>query len=78
MFLLKFYFGGDFQRAFHNPQYNYQIKTIINNLASGIKSQGVAETKEEIIKKLLETGINPNKRPQDLNIKQIIELSTLF
>ncbi|MEK9154477.1 MAG: 16S rRNA (adenine(1518)-N(6)/adenine(1519)-N(6))-dimethyltransferase RsmA [Patescibacteria group bacterium] len=58
--------------------YKQPRKTIINNLASGIKAQGLAETKEEIIKKLLETGINPNKRPQDLNIKQIIELSTLF
>jgi len=33
--------------------------------------------KEEIIKKLNKVGIEPNARPQDLSIEQIIKLSVV-
>ena len=53
-------------------------KTILNNLASGAKGGKHQALKGEIIKKLKEVGISPQSRPQNLNIKQIAELSTLF
>lgn len=64
-------------------------KTIINNLVAGIKYPAFANAlagrqvlrakdKEEIIKKLIKFGINPSDRPQNLSIKQIQQLSTLF
>jgi 16S rRNA (adenine1518-N6/adenine1519-N6)-dimethyltransferase len=54
-------------------------KTILNNLASGIKHQvSGTDHRKEIAKKLQKIGIDPAGRPQDLSIKQIIKLSTLF
>ena len=53
-------------------------KTILNNLASSINHKVSGIKKEEIIKKLTKLGINSNNRPQDLSVKQIKELSTLF
>lgn len=54
-------------------------KTILNNLESGIKKlESEAENKQKLKKRLESTGINPNARPQDLSMEQIIELSTLF
>jgi 16S rRNA (adenine1518-N6/adenine1519-N6)-dimethyltransferase len=51
-------------------------KTILNNLLeSRSKNQ---EARKEIISKLLKIRINPQKRPQDLNINQIQKLSKLF
>lgn len=35
-------------------------------------------TKEGITKKLEKSSINPSNRPQNLNIEQILKLSTLF
>jgi 16S rRNA (adenine1518-N6/adenine1519-N6)-dimethyltransferase len=51
-------------------------KTILNNLATSDKRQ--ATRKEEIATKIKKIGINPQDRPQNLDIKQIEELSTLF
>ena len=48
-------------------------KTILNNL-----TMTMTMTKEGITKKLEKSGINPQDRPQNLDIKQIKELSTLF
>lgn len=54
-------------------------KTILNNLESGIKNlEFRKENREKIKEKLESMGINPFGRPQELSIKQIIELSTLF
>lgn len=54
-------------------------KTILNNLVASSQYQvsGI-KNKEEIIKILKNSGINPSDRPQDLNIEQIRHLSTLF
>jgi 16S rRNA (adenine1518-N6/adenine1519-N6)-dimethyltransferase len=49
-------------------------KTVLNNLLSGFKNI----KKEEIAEKLEKAGINPKDRPQNIKIKQLIELSTLF
>ena len=51
-------------------------KTILNNLAISDKRQVI--NKEEIIKKLVKIGVNPQSRPQNLEIKQLRQLSTLF
>jgi len=48
-------------------------KTILNNL-----TMTMTMTKEDITKKLRKSGINPNDRPQNLDIEQIKELLTLF
>jgi len=48
-------------------------KTILNNL-----TMTMTMTKEGITKKLEKSGINPNDRPQNLDIEQIKELLTLF
>ena len=48
-------------------------KTILNNL-----TVTMTITKEDITKKLRKSGINPNDRPQNLDIEQIKELLTLF
>ena len=48
-------------------------KTILNNL-----TVTMTITKEGITKKLEKSGINPNDRPQNLDIEQIKELLTLF
>jgi len=48
-------------------------KTILNNLRD-TKNVNPRECRE----KLLKIGVNPNDRPQNLSIKQIISLSTLF
>ncbi len=53
-------------------------KTIINNLASGVKRQVSGVGKEEIIRKLEKLGINPQARPQDLSIEQIKKLTGFF
>jgi 16S rRNA (adenine1518-N6/adenine1519-N6)-dimethyltransferase len=62
-------------------------KTILNNfLATSDKGQETrgkrqgtsGKRKEEIVKKLEKAGINPQARPQDLSLEQIIKLSTLF
>jgi len=53
-------------------------KTILNNIMSKIRIGTNAVKKEEIIRKLQKLGINSNDRPQNLNIRQISELSTLF
>ena len=53
-------------------------KTILNNLSAISKQRAVIIKKEEIVKKLQKFGINPTDRPQNLDIDQIIELSTLF
>lgn len=49
-------------------------KTVLNNLASGFKG----EKKEKIVEKLEKAGINSNDRPQNAEVRQLIELSTLF
>jgi len=49
-------------------------KTVLNNLLSGFKNI----KKEEIAEKLEKAGINPKNRPQNIEISQLIELSTLF
>ncbi len=51
-------------------------KTILNNLLA--TSDNRQETKAKIIKKLQKLNINPQDRPQDLTIEQLLELSTLF
>ena len=48
-------------------------KTIINNLAEGLKI-----SKEEIIEKLKLLKINPDDRPQNLSTKQLIELTCVL
>ncbi len=50
-------------------------KMIINNLTV---TMTIAITKNEIIEKLKKININPNDRPQNLNIAQLIKLSKLF
>jgi 16S rRNA (adenine1518-N6/adenine1519-N6)-dimethyltransferase len=50
-------------------------KTILNNLTM---TMTMTMTKKDITKKLKKLGINPSNRPQNLNIKQILKLSTLF
>lgn len=51
-------------------------KTIMNNLlATSDKRQAI---RKKIIEKLAEIGVEPNARPQDLSVEQIIDLSTLF
>ena len=59
-------------------------KTILNNLLGARKQELVnrnqeikINNKEEIIKKLNKVGIEPNARPQDLSIEQIIKLSVV-
>lgn len=47
-------------------------KTILNNLRPIINNQRF------LIEKLEEIGVNPQARPQNLSIEQIIKLSTLF
>lgn len=47
-------------------------KTILNNLRPTIKDQRL------LIKKIQKIGVDSQARPQNLNIGQIIELSTLF
>jgi len=49
-------------------------KTVLNNIADGYKN----ETREEIIKKLKNCGIEPNLRPQNLEIRQILGISKIF
>jgi 16S rRNA (adenine1518-N6/adenine1519-N6)-dimethyltransferase len=62
-------------------------KTILNNfLATSDKGQATRDKRqetrdkrrEEIVKKLEKAGVNPQARPQDLSLEQIIKLSTLF
>ncbi len=55
-------------------------KTILNNLVEANKREYLREKmrKEEIIKKLTQAGINPSNRPQNLTLKQLLKLSTLF
>ncbi|HEY4523945.1 MAG TPA: 16S rRNA (adenine(1518)-N(6)/adenine(1519)-N(6))-dimethyltransferase RsmA [Candidatus Paceibacterota bacterium] len=53
------------RRLFKQPK-----KTVLNNLREGLKG-----IKDEVIKHLLSSGIEPNTRPQNLNIKQIDNLS---
>ena len=51
-------------------------KTILNNLASGVKLQASNDrSKEEIIKILGELKINPADRPQNLSVGQIKKLA---
>ena len=51
-------------------------KTILNNLASGVKLQASNDrSKEEIIKILGELEINPADRPQNLSVGQIKKLA---
>ena len=53
-------------------------KTIVNNLLGadiGVQGANSRGRKEEIIKHLIKSGINPSGRPQDLSILQLIELS---
>lgn len=51
-------------------------KTILNNLASGVKLQASNDrSKEEIIKILGELKINPADRPQNLSVEQIKKLA---
>lgn len=54
-------------------------KTILNNLVASRQYQvsGI-KNREGIIDKLKKLDINPQDRPQDLNIEQIRQLSTLF
>ncbi|MDP1538977.1 MAG: 16S rRNA (adenine(1518)-N(6)/adenine(1519)-N(6))-dimethyltransferase RsmA [bacterium] len=56
-------------------------KTILNNLINAElrrNLRGTTQKKEEVIQKLHQIGINPSDRPQNLNIEQILKLSTLF
>ncbi len=48
-------------------------KTILNNLLSGY-----AVPKKELVQKIESAGAAPNKRPQNLNPKDIINMSRLF
>ena len=51
-------------------------KTILNNLLSGIMNNELRiMNKEEIIEKLKKAGVDPQARPQNLSVEQIIELS---
>ena len=56
-------------------------KTILNNLVASIKHQvvstGYQASREKIIKKLQEIGVDPQARPQNLSIEQIKELSKI-
>ena len=49
-------------------------KTIINNLIYGFQNL----TKAEIIERLIKLKINPEARPQDLDVKNITDLSELI
>ena len=55
-------------------------KTILNNLLSGIVGKNWGgkvnkkKNKEEIIEKLKKIGINPQARPQNLSVEQILKL----
>src|SRR3989344_5926855 len=55
-------------------------KTILNNLLSGIGGKNWGgkvnkkKNKEEIIEKLKKIGINPQARPQNLSVEQILKL----
>ena len=57
-------------------------KTILNNLSytdsHGLKYKLTQINKEKIIEKLRKIGINYQDRPQNLEIKQLQQLSTLF
>lgn len=50
-------------------------KTILNNLAASDKRQA---TKTEIIEKLKKIGINPQLRPQNLSIEDIIKIANFL
>lgn len=47
-------------------------KTILNNLCAGRRG---SEEKEKIREKLQKIGINPQKRPQDLSVKDVLRIS---
>lgn len=51
-------------------------KTILNNLAN-CKAQ-IANSKEEITRALEQIGINPQDRPQNLSVDNILQISRLF
>jgi 16S rRNA (adenine1518-N6/adenine1519-N6)-dimethyltransferase len=51
-------------------------KTILNNLLA--TSDERQEKREEIVKKLIKLCVNPDDRPQNLSIRQIGELLTLY
>ncbi len=50
-------------------------KTILNNLISNYQ---FLISKQDIIKKLTKAGVNPQSRPQDLNIEQIKKLTSFL
>lgn len=50
-------------------------KTIINNL---MMTMTMTITKDEVIKQLRLAGINPQDRPQNLSIEQLLKLTQLF
>ena len=51
-------------------------KTILNNLIAGEKLLPIK--KEDLSEKLRKIGINPNDRPQNLSVENIIKISKLF
>ena len=57
-------------------------KTILNNLLEADKRGYMkiieADKRGFLSRKIFLVGVNPNDRPQDLNIEQIRQLSTLF
>lgn len=50
-------------------------KTILNNLTM---TMTMTMTKDDIVKKLKKINVNPNDRPQNLSIAQLLELSRIF
>ena len=59
-------------------------KTILNNLLSGIGGKNWGgkvnkkKNKEEIIEKLKKVGVDPQTRPQNLSVEQILKLFNFF
>jgi 16S rRNA (adenine1518-N6/adenine1519-N6)-dimethyltransferase len=58
-------------------------KTILNNVEAGLREvkasrRGLLPKKQQTIKRLLEIGINPQDRPQNLSVEDIIKISELL
>ncbi|MEK7635889.1 MAG: 16S rRNA (adenine(1518)-N(6)/adenine(1519)-N(6))-dimethyltransferase RsmA [Patescibacteria group bacterium] len=54
-------------------------KTILNNLMAGVRNKKLKiKDKKGIMEKLSKIGINPQARPQDLSLEEIVKLTALF
>ncbi len=67
--------GDEHYYRFIKILFQHPRKTLLNNLKSQISN---LKNKEEIIKELKKIGINPQDRPQDLGLDNIIELAKSF